>query len=804
MDFYIDTRNRDIEDLRISGAKGHIDFFNVMSRIGLTCISIPSVRKKDSLTATERILLEARLQRIWRQKLSKLGSGDRLILHNPPSEKFLGLPEVIREVRRRGCRIITVIFDPEQFYLPDYKEGAEIKHFLDRKLEEYLFGISDVIVAHTDVMKAMLAERGSDPEKIISAVTWDYLRDDSPDPEDINRRVSKDKPVTFCGNLSKGKSGFIYELDDMVRIDLYGPYYTGSDTHNLHYKGIYRAEELMDRIEGSFGLVWDGPSADSCIGTYGEYLRYNIPHKASLYLASGMPVIIWEEAAMADFILNNQCGITVKSIRDIPERIKSITDAEYDAMKNNALRIGADMRKGKYISAFINEALEKVKAVRKAVILFTREPVPGKTKTRLMPYLNGKQCADLHECFIKDLFCELKKADAELIVAYTGGKPERLRRVFGDKVPFIEQRGSNIGDKMKNAIADVLAEGYDRVVLTGTDIPEMKHETVDEALSMLDDADVVICPTEDGGYYLIGMSKVCHEAFDVSNYGVSTVFDETVDSLNRSGLTVAAGECYSDIDTPEDLAEFRRRIRHDKRMQNSYTGRYLAENAGVSVIIPVYNEEKTIDRLLVQLEPYRDQAEIVFVDGGSSDATLEHIGDEFKVIQSEKGRGCQMNAGAEVSHGDILFFLHCDSILPDDFITQIRKVMAHSDWGCFGVRFPSMNFFMLTNRIISNHRANVRGIPFGDQGIFVDRLLFEEAGGFCELPVMEDYEFSLRMKKNRYHPGMTSKRITTSPRRYGQGTKNIIKTEFDMWNMRRLFRKGVCAEEIAKDYKDIR
>ena len=163
-----------------------------------------------------------------------------------------------------------------------------------------------------------------------------------------------------------------------------------------------------------------------------------------------------------------------------------------------------------------------------------------------------------------------------------------------------------------------------------------------------------------------------------------------------------------------------------------------------------------------------------------------------------------MNAGAEYSHGDILFFLHCDSVLPDDFITQIRKVMAHSDWGCFGVRFPSMNFFMLTNRIISNHRAKVRGIPFGDQGIFVDRLLFEEAGGFSELPVMEDYEFSLRMKKNRYHPGMTSKRITTSPRRYGQRTQNIIKTEFDMWNMRRLFRKGVCAEEIAKNYKDIR
>ena len=104
---------------------------------------------------SSRLILQPTVRR---QKLSKLGAGDRLILHSQTKEKFLGLPEVIREVRRRGCRIATVIFDPEQFYLPDYKEGAEIKHFLDRKLEKSLFEISDVVVAHTDVMKAMLVE----------------------------------------------------------------------------------------------------------------------------------------------------------------------------------------------------------------------------------------------------------------------------------------------------------------------------------------------------------------------------------------------------------------------------------------------------------------------------------------------------------------------------------------------------------------------------------------------------------------------------------------------------------------------
>ena len=99
-----------------------------------------------------------------------------------------------------------------------------------------------------------------------------------------------------------------------------------------------------------------------------------------------------------------------------------------------------------------------------------------------------------------------------------------------------------------------------------------------------------------------------------------------------------------------------------------------------------------------------------------------------------------MNRGALASSGDVLFFLHCDSILPEDFVHEIREVMARYDWGCFGVRFSSRNLFMYTNRIISNHRAMVRGIPFGDQGIFIDRSLFMDMGMFPEAQVMEDYE----------------------------------------------------------------
>jgi hypothetical protein len=111
---------------------------------------------------------------------------------------------------------------------------------------------------------------------------------------------------------------------------------------------------------------------------------------------------------------------------------------------------------------------------------------------------------------------------------------------------------------------------------------------------------------------------------------------------------------------------------------------------------------------------------------------------------------------------------------------------------------------MLTNRIISNHRALVRGLPFGDQGIFIDRGLFFETGMFPELPLMEDYVYSMKLRRYGIRPGMTSRRILTSARRYGTGTGRVLRTEFMMWNLRRLYRKGRNIEELAEMYEDIR
>ena len=98
----------------------------------------------------------------------------------------------------------------------------------------------------------------------------------------------------------------------------------------------------------------------------------------------------------------------------------------------------------------------------------------------------------------------------------------------------------------------------------------------------------------------------------------------------------------------------------------------------------------------------------------------------------------------------------------------------------------------------------MRGLPFGDQGIFISRELFFDMGGFPEIPIMEDYEFGRKLKAAGIRPGRTEKRITTSARRYGKGTLSILRTEFSMWKLRKMYRNGMPAEEVSRRYRDIR
>ena len=220
----------------------------------------------------------------------------------------------------------------------------------------------------------------------------------------------------------------------------------------------------------------------------------------------------------------------------------------------------------------------------------------------------------------------------------------------------------------------------------------------------------------------------------------------------------------------------------------------------ISIITPIFNESSKIETFLRELDKQSGDFEVLFADGGSTDDTLSRIPGTYRVIPCGKGRALQMNTAAKEANGDYLWFVHCDSQLPADALRQI--VGSNAKFGCFRIGFDYHGPFMGCNTFMSNRRAIMDHIAFGDQGIWIQRELFLTQGGFPELPIMEDYEFSLRMKRQKIRLKVLPGRIITSGRRYQTG--HPLKTMGSMIWLRHLYRKGLDIQEIARRYKDIR
>ena len=449
----------------------------------------------------------------------------------------------------------------------------------------------------------------------------------------------------------------------------------------------------------------------------------------------------------------------------------------------------------------------------KAIIFFTRAPIAAKTKTRMQPYLSPDECAALHKSMIEDIYKECVKIQADIFVYYTPLEGlGRLYKLIGKESTYRLQKGADLGEKMYNAISEVLDLGYESCILIGSDIAELRKEHLNTAFNKLENADIVFGKTVDGGYYLVGMKKAVKEVFEVEKYGNSEVFANTLKKLSKLGLKVSYTKTLYDIDTKEDLALHRKRLRkyvprhskYYKELQKRNLGKFALDKLKISIIIPVYNEEKTIVNLQSKLHSLYKKCEIIFVDGGSTDATLSLIDKKYKLFSSEKGRANQMNKGALESSGDVLLFLHSDSILPKNPLRQIKKVMRNYEVGCFGIRFNTKSILMKICALMSNYRAGIGHIMFGDQGIFIDRATFFKLGMFPKLPIMEDYQLSLSLKSKKIKTAMTKSHITTSDRRFTGNSIDKLKLMLKMHRLRSMYRKGVDIEKIASLYKDKR
>jgi rSAM/selenodomain-associated transferase 2 len=173
----------------------------------------------------------------------------------------------------------------------------------------------------------------------------------------------------------------------------------------------------------------------------------------------------------------------------------------------------------------------------------------------------------------------------------------------------------------------------------------------------------------------------------------------------------------------------------------------------ISIVVPVLNEEGILLPFLERLARLQ-HIEIIVVDGGSEDRTLSLLRNfsshsSFQVLTAPRGRARQMNEGAKRASGESLLFLHADSTLSQTGLDALSRVMSESDrvGGAFRLRIDSTSFFLKAVSWAANARSQYLGLPYGDQGIFVRRSVFEKVGGYADLPLMEDVDFIRRLKK---------------------------------------------------------
>lgn len=215
----------------------------------------------------------------------------------------------------------------------------------------------------------------------------------------------------------------------------------------------------------------------------------------------------------------------------------------------------------------------------------------------------------------------------------------------------------------------------------------------------------------------------------------------------------------------------------------------------ISIIIPVLNDEVALATLLPAIVP--SGAEIIVVDGGS-DEVPHLLVDQHgaKIISSSPGRALQMNAGAKTATGDVLLFLHADSELPFSFDDEITAgIAADHDWGRFDIRLSGSHPMLRVVEWMMNWRSRLTGICTGDQGLFVKKQVFDEMGGYAEIPLMEDVEFTSRLKTSPY---CIKQKLTTSSRRWEQN--GVFKTIWLMWSMRLRYFFGASPHTLVKEY----
>jgi rSAM/selenodomain-associated transferase 2/rSAM/selenodomain-associated transferase 1 len=375
------------------------------------------------------------------------------------------------------------------------------------------------------------------------------------------------------------------------------------------------------------------------------------------------------------------------------------------------------------------------------LILFTRYPAPGKTKTRLIPLLGESGAASLAR---RLTLRTLRTAHAleghpnlQLEIRYDGGSERAMRHWLG-QVSFLREQGpGDLGQRMARAFDDSFREGATRTIIIGSDCPGLTPARIEQGFDRLATHPVVLGPATDGGYFLVGLNRPVPELFAGIDWGTDTVLDQSMKILQQLTIVPELLDPLEDLDRPEEVARWQQAVAAEEQ-----------DLGRVSVIIPTLNEAENLAETLGRVQQ-GNPAEIIVADGGSKDDSVELarcLG--AHVVTCPQGRATQLNTGASLARGNTLLFLHADTWLPRDWVSAVAWTLAQPNVAAgafgFGVResFPGRGMVEFT----TNLRSRWLQAPYGDQGLFLRRAYFEELGGYADMPIMEDYEIVRRLR----------------------------------------------------------
>ena len=300
---------------------------------------IVSSRRRGPREAAELLLGAARL-------LRRIAPGSIVVVQYPVLAINGCWPLLAACLRRRGCVLVGLVHDLES--LRRGGAPAEIAREL-RALRTY-----DALILHGAAMEAWARERGL-TQPMTSIELFDYISDGAVAARAGAGRRNRTR-VCFAGNLRK--SEFIYALDRVpdVAFDLYGDGFEPDrmPSERVEWLGSFPPEELPQRIQADYGLVWDGGSIEQCADRHGDYLKYNAPHKVSFYLRCGLPVVVPASSSIAEFVRAHGVGIAVDSLLRLPQALAAVSESERDGMRRKAGQMAGLLAQGHFLRSALD------------------------------------------------------------------------------------------------------------------------------------------------------------------------------------------------------------------------------------------------------------------------------------------------------------------------------------------------------------------------------------------------------------------------------------------------------------------